>query len=245
MGGIGFEFPGNQVTNHDSPRFSIDDDQIEHLPAGIDFDLPLGYLAHKRAVGADQQLLTGLPLCIKGPCHLCAAKGPVVQKAAVVPGKGNALGDALVDDILAQLGQPVYIGLPGPEVTPLDGVVKQPPGGIPVVRIILRRIDSPLGGDAVGPPGAVLDAKILDVIAQFTKACSSRCPGKPGADHDNIVLLPIGRIDQLERKAVPVPFFSQRSFRHIRIRQHKFPPLLISWLPLWAKYNAAQVIIPM
>ncbi len=73
----------------------------------------------------------------------------------------------MIDDMAAQLRQPVNIGFPCPEIAALDGIVKQTPGAVAVVGVILGRVDSALGRDAVGPTGAVLDAEAFNVISQF------------------------------------------------------------------------------
>ena len=149
---------------------------------------PAGHLAHQGAVGPQQQLLAGLAPGIKGPGHLGAAEGAVGQQTAVFPGKGNALGHAMVDDQVAHLGQAVDVGLPGPEIAALDGVVEEPPDAVAVVGIILGRIDAALGRDAVGPPGAVLDTEGLDVVAQFRQGGRGGAAGQAGAHHDDLKL---------------------------------------------------------
>ncbi len=65
----------------------------------------------------------------------------------------------MIHNVVGHLGKPVDIGLPRPEITALDGVVKETKYGVAVVLIVLGRIDSALGGNGVGPAGAVLDAK--------------------------------------------------------------------------------------
>ena len=69
------------------------------------FDLP-----HHRLVGAEQQLLAGLAARVERARHLRAAERPVVEQAAVLARERHALRDALVDDVDAQLRQPVDVG---------------------------------------------------------------------------------------------------------------------------------------
>ena len=103
----------------------------------------------ERLVGAEQQLLTGLAAGVERARHLRAAERPVVEQAAVLAGERHALGDALVDDVDADLGQPVDVGLTGAEVAALHGVVEEALDAVAVVLVVLRRVDAALRGDAV------------------------------------------------------------------------------------------------
>ena len=85
-----------------------------------------GDLALERLVGADQQLLAGLAAGVEGAGDLHAAERAVVEQAAVLAGERDALRDALVDDVGADLGQPVDVRLARAVVAALDGVVEEP-----------------------------------------------------------------------------------------------------------------------
>ena len=98
--------------------------------------------------------------------------------------------------MVADLCQSIHIGLSGSEITAFYGIVKQTPDAVSVIGIIFSGIDTALGGDTVCSPGAVLDAEGFDIIAQFSKGCSGRTAGQPGADNDDIILSFIGRIDK-------------------------------------------------
>jgi hypothetical protein len=130
-----------------------------------------------------------------------------LSRSAVIPGKGDALGHALVDDVVADLRQPIDVGFPGPEIAALDRVVEQPPDAVAVVGVVLGGVDATLGGDAVGAPRAVLDAEGFYVVAQFGQGGRGRATGQAGADDDDVEFSFIGRIDQFEFKTVAIPFF--------------------------------------
>ena len=181
---------------------------------------PVGHLAHQGAVGPQQELLAGLAPGVKGPGDLGAAEGAVGQKPAVFPGKGNALGHAMVDDKVADLGQAVDIAFPGPEIAALDGVVKEPPDAVAVVGIIFGRIDAALGRDAVGPAGAVLDTEGLDVVAQLRQRGRGGAAGQAGAHHDDVKFSFVGRVDQFQFKLVPIPFLCQGPAGNFGIKLH-------------------------
>lgn len=81
------------------------------------------------------------------------------QEAAVFAGEGDALGDALVDDVHADLGEAVDVRLAGAEVAALDRVVEEVEDAVAVILVVLRRVDAALGRDGVGAAGAVLEAE--------------------------------------------------------------------------------------
>ena len=220
VGRVAFDFAGDEVPDHDAPGHPVDRHQLQHLPAGEHGDLALGDLAHHPLVTAEQQLLAGLPPGVKGPGDLGAAEGAVGQQPSVFPGEGQARGHAVVNDIIAYHRQAVDVALPGPEIAALDGVVKEPPDAVPVIGVVLGRVDAPLGRDAVGPPGAVLDAKSLDVVAQLRQGRGGRTPGQAGAHHDDLKFPLIRRVDQFQIEAVPVPLGCQRSPGNFAVELH-------------------------
>ncbi len=224
MGGVALHLAGDEVPDHDAPGLAVHHHQVQHLPAGEHGDLPRGHLAHERAVGPQQELLAGLAPGVEGPGDLGAAEGAVGQEPAVFPGKGDALGHAVVDDQVADLGQPVDVGLPGPEIPALDGVVEQPPDAVAVVGVILGGVDAPLGRDAVGPPGAVLDAEGLDVVAQLRQRGRGGAAGEPGAHHDDVEFSLVGRVDQFQLELVPVPLLCQGPGRDFGLELHTYSP---------------------
>ena len=219
------DLAGHQIAHDDAARFAVDDHQIQHLtpweqghPAEID-------LPQKRAVRAQQQLLTGLTAGIKRARNLRATERPVRQQAAVFARKRHALRHRLIDDVHAQLRQPVHIGFTRAVIAALDGVVKQPPDAIAIVLIILRRIDATLRGNAVRAPRRILDAKTLDIVSQFGQSGAGRGARKPGAHHDDGVLAFVGRIDQFQIRLMAIPFFMQRARGEFRIEFHYIAPL--------------------
>ena len=142
-------------------------------------------------------MLPGLSPCVESTGNLGAAKGAVGKLATVFTGKGNSLRDALVDDVAADLGETVDIGLAGPEVAPLDRVVEETPDAVAVVLVVLGGIDASLRRDAVGAACAILKAEAIDLIAELGKRGRRRGTGKPRSDNDDFEFPLVGRIDQL------------------------------------------------
>ena len=180
------------------PRaLAVDDDQLEHLVAGVHLDGAGRHLTLQGLVGADQQLLARLAAGVEGALHLDAAERAVVEQAAVLTGERDALGDALVDDVRADLGEPVHVGLAGAVVAALDRVVEQPERRVVVVAVVLGRVDAALGGDGVRAAGAVLVAEVLDVVAGLAQRRRGGAAGQAGAHDDDGQLAAVGRVDQV------------------------------------------------
>src|SRR4029077_5495252 len=152
-------------------------------------DLPL-----ERLVRTEQELLAGLAAGVEGAGHLYAAEGPGVEEPAVLAGERDALRHALVDDVAADLGQPVDVRLARPVVAALDRVVEEPVDGVAVALVVLGRVDPALGGDRVRTTRGVLVAERLHDVAGLAKGRRRGRTGQPGADHDDRQPAPVGRV---------------------------------------------------
>ena len=190
-------------------RLAVDQDDVEHLAVGEGGDGAPRDLPHHRLVSAEEQLLAGLAARVEGPRHLRAAERAVVEQAAVLARERHALGDALVDDVDAQLRQAVDVRLARPVVAALDRVVEQPLDAVAVVLVVLRRVDPALRGDAVRAPRAVLDAEAQDVVAELAQRRRGRGAGQAGADDEDGVLAAVGRVDQLRFEPVAIPLLRE------------------------------------
>ena len=205
---MGFDLAGDHVARDDAPRFAVLDDELHHLVPAVALDRPGRDLALKRLIGADEQLLARLAAGVEGAGDLHAAEGAVVQVSAVLPGEGDPLCHALVDDVGADLGQAVDVGLPGAEVAALDRVVEEPVSRIVVVLVVLRRVDAALSGDRVGAARGVLVEERLDVVPHLAQGSGRRPSREAGADDDDGQLAAVGRVDEpgLELALLPLAF---------------------------------------
>ena len=166
IAGVGGDFAGDHVADDDAPGVAIDDDDIEHLRAREHLDGALRDLFGKGAVSAEEQLLAGLAARVKGAGDLGAAEGAIRQQTAVLAGEGDAGGDALVDDGVADLGEAVDVCFARAEVAALDRVVEEPEYAVAVVLVVLGGVDAALGGDGVGPSRGILIAEALYPVAE-------------------------------------------------------------------------------
>src|SRR5581483_25578 len=194
--------------------------QVDHLRPREHLHRAVADLPAKRLVRPEQELLAGLAAAVEGAGHLRPAEAAVLQQAAVLPGERHPLGDALVDDVQADLGEPVDVRLPGPEVAPLEGVVEEPPDRVAVVLVVFGGVDPPLGGDRVRPPRRVLEAERQHLVAELRQGRGGGRPGEAGADHDHRVLPLVGRVDQLLVPLVGGPLVGQRAGRDLRVELH-------------------------
>ena len=164
-----FELAGHEVAGDDTLRLTVDDDEVEHLVAGIGLHASVGNLLVQGCIGTEKELLAGLSAGVEGTAHLHAAEGAVGKISAVLAGERNSLCHALVDDGCTYLGKTIDVGFTAAVVTALDGVVEEPVDGIVVVLVVLGGIDTALCGDGVRTAGAVADAENLDVVSQFSE----------------------------------------------------------------------------
>ena len=179
VGCVRLNLAGDQVARDNASGAAIHHHQVEHFSARIHLHLPAGDLPLEGLIGAQQQLLAGLAAGVESAGDLRTAEGAVIQHAAVLPGEGYALRHALVDDIHADLSQPVNVGLARAKIAALDGVVEQPVDAVAVPVIVFGRVNASLRGDAVGAPRGILEAKALDVVAQLPQRRGRRSAGQP------------------------------------------------------------------
>ena len=191
----------------------FDDDEIEHLGARIHRHAALRDLLLERLIRAEQQLLAGLAARVERARHLRAAERAIREQAAVLARERNALRHALVDDVDADLREPVDVRLARAEVAALDRVVEQPIDAVAVVLIVLRGVDAALRGDAVRAARRILEAEALDVVAELAQRRRGRAAGEPRADDDHGVFPLVRRIHQLHLEAVLVPLPLERTRR--------------------------------
>ena len=165
-------------------------------------------------------MLAGLTACVESSRYLGAPEAPVRQIPGIFTGERDALGDALVDDVDADLGEPVDIAFARAEVAAFDRVVEQAVHAIAVVLVILGGIDPALGGNAVGAAWAVLNTERFDVVTELTKGGCRRGSSQTGADDDDVVFPFVGRIDKLGVAPKLIPFLGERSVGNAGIELH-------------------------
>lgn len=214
---VGVDPAGDEIPCHDAARPSVDHDQVEHLGARMHLDVAGRDLPRQRLIRTEQKLLARLAAGVEGAGHLDTTEGTGVEQTPVLPRERHALGHALVDDLDRDLREAVDVGLTGPEVSALDGVVEQPVDGVAVVAVVLRRVDAALGGDRVGAAGRVLVAELDDVVALFGERGARRAARETGAHDDHRVLAAVGGVDELGLEAAGVPAFVDRAGRGLGV----------------------------
>jgi hypothetical protein len=135
----------------------------------------------QRLVGAEQKLLSGLSTGVEGARDLCAAERAIGERTAVLAGERNTLGYALIDDLGADLGQPIDVAFPSTEVATFNRVVEQPVDALAIVRIVFCCVDAALRCNGVRTPRGILEAEALYLVSQFAERCCRRAAGQAGA----------------------------------------------------------------
>ena len=217
VGRVGLDLAADHVADDDAFGVAVNEDDIEHLGPREHFHAALVNLFLQRLVAADEELLPGLAAGVESAGDLGAAERAVVEQAAVFAGEGDALGDALVDDVHRDFGEAVDIGLAGAEVTAFDGVVEEAADRVAVVLVVLRGVDAALGGDRVGAARAVLVAEALHLIAEFGQGGGSGPAGEAGADDDDAEFPLVRGIDQLGVHLVLGPLLLDRAGRDFAV----------------------------
>ena len=166
MRGVALQPSGDKVSCDDASCPSVDNHEVHHLAAGMQLHCATCYLAAQGAVGAEQQLLSGLAFGIERPADLRATKGTVVEQSAVVAGKRHTLRHTLVDDGVADLSQTIDVSLSSSIITTFDGVAEQTLHAVAVVLVVLRRIDTSLRRNGMRTAWRVLDAEDVNIEAQ-------------------------------------------------------------------------------
>src|SRR5580704_11553466 len=133
----------------------------------------------QRLVGPEQELLARLAARVERPLDLHAAERARLEQAAVVAGEWHPLGDALVDDVDADLGQPVGVGLAGAEVATLHRVLEEAKNAVAVVAVVLGGVDAALGGDGVRAARGVVKREAVDVVALLPSVAAAAAPARP------------------------------------------------------------------
>ena len=180
-------------------------------------------LSHQSLVGPEKQLLPRLAPGIEGPRHLRATERAVREQPAILARERHPLRSRLVDDVRAQLGEPVDVGLTRTEVSTLHGIVEQPVNAVAVPLVVLGSVDPTLRGYAVGSAGTVVIGEAGDLVAEFGKGSGGRRPGQPRADDDNAVLSLVRGIHQLHFELVLVPPLLNRAGRDPGVENHRPP----------------------
>src|SRR5690606_14604225 len=127
-------------------------------------------------------------------------------------------GDRLVDDVDAQFGEAIHVGLTGAVVPALHGVVEEAPDAVAVVLVVLGCVNSALSGDAVRSAGRVLDAKVQDVVTQLAQRGGGRGARQAGAHDNDRVLALIGGVYQFDRGLVVRPLILNRALGNLRVQ---------------------------
>ncbi len=219
VGRVALDLTGDEITGDDAAGLTVLHHELEHLRTRVHVDLALADHAHHLLVGAQQQLLAGLAACVEGAGHLGAAEGAVGQQAAVLTGERHALCGHLVDDVGRHLGQAIRVRFAAAVVAALDRVVEQAVRAVAVVLVVLRGVDAALCGDRVGPTGRVVEGERVDVVAELGQRGRCRGSGEPGADHDDLELPLVGRVDQLDVELVLVPFLGERAIGNVAVER--------------------------
>ena len=192
----GLELAGGHVAGDDAACLALVDDEFDHLVTRVLGDGTRSDLTLQRLVGPDQELLTCLATRVERTGHLDTTEGAVVEEATILAGEGDALRDALIDDVGADLGEAIDVVLAGAVVTTLNRVVEETVDGVVVIAVVLRGVDTTLCGNGVRAASGVLVEEAVDVVAHFAKRGGSSATRQAGTDDDDAQLTAVRRVHE-------------------------------------------------
>ena len=217
MGGKAFDVAGDEVAGDDATGASIDNDEVHHFVAFMEFDAATGYFAAKGTVGTEEELLAGLAAGIESAADLSTAEGAVVEESTIVAGEGYTLGNTLVDDAATDFSQTVDVCFAGTVVATFDGIAEKTLDAVAVVLIVLGCIDAALGSDGVCTAGGILNAEYVHVEAQCSQRGGSRGTGKACTHNNDVDFTLVGRVYKFLTGFVVGPFFGEGTFGYFGI----------------------------
>ena len=204
---VGFQLAGCHVAGDNATGATIGNDDLNHFVARVFLDRAGCNLTFQRLVGADQELLTCLATRVERTGDLDTTERAVIEQTTVFACERNALCDALVDDVRADLCQTVDVGFAGAVVTTLNRVVEEAVDGVIVVAVVLRSVDTTLRSNRVRATSGVLVEEHVDVVAHFAERSGSSATRKAGAYDDDTELTTVSRVHQSSRELTLFPAF--------------------------------------
>ncbi len=210
----------------DPARLAVDEHDVEQLVAVVHGGAALRDLALERRVGAQEELLAGLPAAVERSLDEDSAERAGRQHPAVLAVERDALGDRLVDDVGRGLGEPPDVRLAGAEVSALDRVDEEALDRVALVRVVLGRVDAALRRDRVGATRRVLEAERVDGVALAGKRRRGARARQPGADDDHAMVGALARPDQAMGVEPVVPLVLDRALRDAGVEcRHPITPV--------------------
>ncbi len=150
MGTESFDLSCHEISCDDTLGLTVDENHVEHLIARIALYGTCRNLTVEGSISTEKELLSGLSAGVEGTANLRTSERAVGEKSAVFPCKRNTLCDALVNDIVADLGKTVNVCLACTIVSSLDCVLEETVDRVVVVLVVLGSVDTTLCRDRVG-----------------------------------------------------------------------------------------------
>ena len=129
--------------------------------------------------------------------------------------------NALVDDVVGNLSEPIDVCLSRAEVATLNRVVEKAIYGVTVIAIVLRCIDPALRSDGVGATRGVLIAEAFHLVTKLGQSGGSSAAREAGTDDDDVEFPLVGRVDELGVHLVAGPFLLKRASGDFAIEGHR------------------------
>src|SRR5437588_4421504 len=210
----GIDFASTQVAGDDALGMTIDQHEVEHFGLRKHFHGAERNLPAEVLIAPEQQLLAGLAASVKRPRNLRTAEGTIGEHPTILAREPHALLCALIDDEIADFGQPVNVRFARTEIAAFDGVVKQSENAVAIVLVILGGIDPALRRNGMGATRRILVTKTFHAVTKFTQSGRGRSAGQSGTDHNDLKFAAIIRANETRIILVVTPFLLKRTGRN-------------------------------
>jgi hypothetical protein len=102
----------------------------------------------------------------------------------------------LIDDEIADFGQPVNVPFARTEIAAFNRVIKQSENAVAIVLVILGGIDPALGRNGMGATRRILITKTFHAVTKLTQRGRGRPAGQSRADHNDLKFAAIIRANE-------------------------------------------------
>src|SRR5438045_3936399 len=133
---------------------------------------------------------------IKRHVNLLPTEETIGKHPAILARERHALLGALIDDEIADFGQPVNVRFARTEIAAFDRVVKQSENAVAIVLVILGGIDPALRRNGMGATRRILITKTFHAIAELAEGGRGRSAGQSRAHHDDLKFAAIVRANE-------------------------------------------------
>ena len=179
IGRMRLDLASDQIPNDYPASSTVYDNDVQQLGTSVHLQVARVELLLECLIGPQEKLLAGLPAAVEGSRYQHASERTVREHAAVFTCEWDALCDRLIDDVGAQLGQPVDVGLSGAEIAALLRVVEEPVDAVAVLAVVLAALIPPCAAMLWARRGESWKQKVFTLYPWAARLEAAAAPASP------------------------------------------------------------------